>query len=244
MKNVLIVEDNDTTRKRLSKLVELVSVDANVFEFETTQGVYDFIFKHSIDLFLVDIVLDRNVRGDMSGIRLVEAIRTIPRYEFVPIIFISSLYDEAMYAYSQLHSYRYIEKPFDDEQVKSIIAGALRFPKVEREDRMLHFRMDGTFYTIKGSAVLYIENRNHKMYIHRDDGKEILVPYRPFSAMVEEIEGTCLIQCNRSVIVNSKYIEYIDWANDCLKLKNVKDAFRIGITFKRRIKEIMNDLQN
>ncbi len=242
MKNVLIVEDGETTRKRLCELVKAVSSEVNVYDFDSIKGVYDFIFNHTIDLFLVDIILYKDVKGDVSGLRLVDEIRKIPRYEFTPVVFITSVYDSAMYAYSNLHTYKYIEKPFDDETVKNVIAGALRFPKIEQADKMLYFRMEGTFYTIKCSEVLYIESLEHKIHVHKVDCKTLVAPYKAFDQIMLEAEGAGLVQCSRNVIINKSYVEYIDWANGCLKLKNVEAPMRIGITYKHRIKRMQDDL--
>ena len=58
----------------------------------------------------MDIILNISVPGDVVGIKFVENVRKIKKYEFTPSIFTTSLEDADLYAYAQLHYYRYFEK--------------------------------------------------------------------------------------------------------------------------------------
>ncbi|MBQ4282991.1 MAG: response regulator [Lachnospira sp.] len=242
MKNVLIVEDSDITRKRLCELVKDVSDNVEVYDFGTLNGVYDFIINHTVDLFLIDIILDNDLPGDTSGLRFAEEVRRLAQYEFTPIIFITSLYDDKLYAYSKLHSDDYIEKPFTDEYVKQAVSRGLRFPKQSRDDKVLHFRMDGTFYTVKSKDVLFIENRGKKICVRKTDNKEFVVPYTPMKSIMAEAEGTSLVQCDRGTIINALYMEAVDNANNCISLSGVKETFNMGRTYKQKIKRMLDDL--
>lgn len=242
MRNVLILEDNDVTRSVLYKLIEEVSGDVCIHEFSSMNGIYDFVLNHTVELFLIDIIIDKENTGDTSGLKFAEKIRKISQYEFTPIIFITSLYDPKLYAYSSIHSYEYIEKPFDNEKVKVTIRSALRFPKSTYADKTIHFRMDGTLFIVKCSEILYIESYRHKIYVYRSDGSKIIAPYKSFEQILLEAKDTMLEQCSRSVIINKAYLEYVDWANSCIKLKNMNETIRIGITFKQRLKVVVNDL--
>lgn len=141
-RRIMIIEDNETTREILASAVEDVCPDADIRKFADTKGAVETAINSRIDLFLVDIITNTNVPGDTSGIRFVEAVRRINEYEFTPVIFITSLEDPAMYAYAQLHSFSYIEKPFDIDCVKDAIAKALRMPQAHINDRQMFFRSD------------------------------------------------------------------------------------------------------
>lgn len=242
MKKVLILEDNDNSRKVLIDIIRSISDVVKVYDFSDLTGIYDLIFKIDIDLFVIDIIIIKDIVGDMSGMKFAEKVRSIPSYEYTPIVFITSLYDPKLYAYSQLHSYSYIEKPFNKENVKNIISDALRFPKCIQSDKKLYFRMDGLFYIVKCSEILYIESLRHKVYVHRIDNKEIVVPYRTCEQILSEAEGSPLERCNRGIIVNLNYIEFIDWANNDIKLKGVDNTIRIGLTYKKNLKRIYDVL--
>lgn len=240
MKKILLLEDNDTARETLHKMIESVPHNVHIFEFSDTDGIYDVLFNETINLFIVDIILDTTVTGDVSGLKFVEQLRKIPKYEFTPVIFVTSLYDPKLYAYSELHIYKYIEKPFDYERVKESITSALNFPETAKEEKMFYLRIEGLFYVIKCSEILYIENIKHKIHIHMVNDRELTSPYRSCEQMLEELGDSRFEQCNRGTIVNLTYIEYVDWVNGNIKVNGSDDKIHIGITYKKKLKEVLN----
>ena len=210
MKNVLILEDNEDTRNTLIDLIKNISDEINIYSFGGMSGIYDFIMTHTIDVFILDIIIYKDSEGDTAGLKFAEEIRSITRYEFAPIIFITSLYDPKLYAYNSLHSFEYIEKPFDKKHITDTVSKALRFPSNNVDDKSIHFRIDGAIFVVKCSELLYMENLRHKIHIYKLDGKCIIAPYKPFGKILIEAEGTGLHQISRSVIINIKYLEYAD----------------------------------
>lgn len=181
----MIIEDNETTREILASAVEDVCPDADIRKFADTKGAVETAINSRIDLFLVDIITNTNVPGDTSGIRFVEAVRRINEYEFTPVIFVTSLEDPAMYAYAQLHSFSYIEKPFDIDCVKDAIAKALRMPQAHINDRQMFFRSDGILFPVKCSEIIYIENIDHKAHFHKVTGEELIIPKKTCRQILE-----------------------------------------------------------
>lgn len=179
--------------------------------------------------------------GDTSGIRFVEAVRRINEYEFTPVIFITSLEDPAMYAYAQLHSFSYIEKPFDIDCVKDAIAKALRMPQAHINDRQMFFRSDGILFPVKCSEIIYIENIDHKAHFHKVTGEELIIPKKTCRQILEEADNDALIQCNRGVIINRNYIEHIDLTNRCIRMRGIDAGIVIGVTFVKKISGMIKD---
>lgn len=237
-KKVMIIEDNKSVLQMLSAIVRELDSEIDVFEFLSLEYAYDTALENTIDLFLVDIILKPEDRGDISGIRFVDKIRTVAKYEFTPIVFISSLEDPKFYAYSELHSLAYLEKPFKAEQVKKIVSKALRFPGTEQQDKRLLFRKDGILYSINRSEILYIENTKHKVYFHKVGGDIITIPYKTLKQILAEADDSELLQCSRSVIVNKEYIESIDFLNRYIKLKEIENPINIGTTHLKKLSRI------
>ena len=156
MKNVLIIEDNIESAQYLEKLVKQVSEDTHIFIAQNKSKAYEIAMENDITLMLVDIVLDRKVSNDISGIRFVEIIRKIDKYRFVPIIMITSLEDPKLYTYSELHVYGYVEKPYDSEYVKELVGEALKFPVIEEQKKKYYFRKDGIIYAVDLDEIMYI----------------------------------------------------------------------------------------
>ena len=105
MKKVLILEDNIETLLYLKKLLLTINSDIEVLTFSNMEGVYEVVLNSYIDLFIVDIIINPDSPGDTSGIRFAEKVRMITKYEFTPIIFITSLEDPTLYAFKTLHSF-------------------------------------------------------------------------------------------------------------------------------------------
>lgn len=239
MKKILILEDVKIHRTALEKILEDIS-DIQVLVAETMETAYKLSMENTINLFLVDIILDTQVRGDVSGLKFVEAIRKNLKYSFTPLIFITSLEDPKLYAYSELHCFGYIEKPFDPTTVKNLIKDALKFPYIEDGGKNLYFRNEGIMYAINSKDIVYIENSKRKLLIHTTKDK-FAVLYKTCKEILEELESKRFIQCNRCTIINKNYIETIDYANRFIKLKGVDEEVEIGVAMKKRV---MDELSN
>ena len=107
-KNILVIEDSEQYMDMIcSKLSNIT--DINVYKAKDSAQAYKYALEENISVFIVDIILDTNALGDVSGIKFVERIRTIPEYKFTPIIITSSLEDPKLHSYSYLHCYRYLK---------------------------------------------------------------------------------------------------------------------------------------
>ncbi|MDE6972192.1 MAG: response regulator, partial [Lachnospiraceae bacterium] len=74
-KSVLIIEDCPEQRNMLKQLVLEVDERAAVYTAADVATAYKILMERTIDVFLVDIILDTTTPIDTSGIRLVERIR-------------------------------------------------------------------------------------------------------------------------------------------------------------------------
>ncbi|MBR3645199.1 MAG: response regulator transcription factor [Lachnospiraceae bacterium] len=234
MKNVLIIEDNIESAQYLEKLVKQVSEDTHIFIAQNKSKAYEIAMENDITLMLVDIVLDRKVSNDISGIRFVEIIRKIDKYRFVPIIMITSLEDPKLYTYSELHVYGYVEKPYDSEYVKELVGEALKFPVIEEQKKKYYFRKDGIIYAVDLDEIMYIENKR-KTVVFYTTTDNVTVPYIPIAKIMLQLNANQFTQCNRNCIINKNYVEMVDTINRFIKLKKTKKMIEIGITMKKKI---------
>ncbi len=240
VKKVLILEDNIIALNRLVDIVKSVSENIEVLAFSSMDNIYNAIMEDTIDLFMVDVVID-DEPGDVSGIRFIDNVRNIPQYEFTPVIFTTSLEDPKMYAYSHLHSYMYIEKPYDPERIKKVVEQALRYNSPDVQDKVLYFRYDGVLYAVKCSDIVYAESVQRKMCFYRKDGKMISVPYKTCKQIIAEANYRKFVQCNRGTLLNWDYVEYVDIINNYIKMKSINETIEIGVTYKKRISEVIKN---
>lgn len=237
-KKVLILEDNDKTALLLKQLLEECGSPVKIYIEKDIEQAYALVMQNRIQLFVIDIILDISKAGDTSGIRFAEAVRSITKYKYTPMIFITSLQDPEIYAYRELHCYGYIEKPFAIEQVKKQLAEALECNISVENDCMLHFRKDGILYPIQCSEVIYAQSVNHTICFYLTNGTEFRISYKTCRQILEEAEYDDFLQCNRGMIVNRKYISNVDLSNGVFTLReNIK--VDIGIRYRKKFIEAL-----
>lgn len=240
MKTILILEDNKKILDTLVTAVREISEDVSVYPVQTLEMAYAIAFSKSIDLFLLDIILTTKYPGDISGFDFAQQVRKHEAYMFTPIIFITSLEDRKFYAYSEIHSYAYLEKPFSMLQLKELIKETLKFPGPKTCDKELYMRKDGILYQIKLKKVIYIECENHKLLIHMID-KFLEIPYYTIKKFLNEANAPYLFQCSRNTVVNRAYIDYVDIVNRYIRVKDLDILLDIGPGF---VKKILQDFSN
>ncbi|MCM1156852.1 MAG: LytTR family DNA-binding domain-containing protein [Roseburia sp.] len=240
MKTVLIVEDNARSMEMLIKIIKNLRADVEIRTASAQEEAAVLAMKYHIDLFMLDIILNSSNPGDVSGMRLAEQIRTFPKYKYTPVIFITALEDPELHAYSDLHCYYYVEKPYDVEKVSAVILEALEFPAVHNEPQNVFFRKDGILYKKEISEILYIENSRAGQTVCCTNGN-LKLPYKPSRKILEELSSDRFIQCSRYHIVNRDYIDRIDTVNRYIRLKGVKTQIEIGNSYKKRFLRDVTD---
>lgn len=236
MKSVLILDNDSVMRDTLEKIVREINRDIIIYKTGTLAEAYRIAVEHNISLFLLDIIIDVSKRGDVSGLTYAEKIRTLERYAFVPIIFVTTLTDPELYAYRRLHCYGYLQKPVLFEEVRQLIERALKFEQPEIEEGNIYFRKDGIIYAVDKKEIIYIKSHAGKVAIKtvRDD---LVVYYRNCRDFLSELDSGQFIQCNRGTIVNQKYIANIDVANRVIHLMDDYGEIEISVRMKKQLLE-------
>ena len=159
MRRILILEDDTEMRRHLCQIIEGLSKNVEVYCADNIKDAYSLAMEHSIHLFLVDIVLNHANPGDVSGLRFVKEIHGVRRYEYIPIIFITILQNPRLFSFMQLKCFDFIEKPFDEDNVRKNILKALDVPLAEEEDRIVFYRKDGIAFSMSPDEIYYIDIR-------------------------------------------------------------------------------------
>ena len=234
-KVVLIVEDDADQLEMLRQLVWRTNENTEIYTADNAMQAYKIFMEKTIDVLLADIILDTSRPGDVSGIHLVESFRKVPKYMFTPVIFVTSLEDPTMYAYTDLNCIGYIEKPFDPKQIMRLVERALNNTTMREKEVSLSFRKDGIWYPIRVEEIVYMESIKHIMHIHLKNGSVPEFPYVTCKQIMEESDVGPLVQCNRSTIVNKDYVESIDIQNKYIVFKDNLGRVDIGVTYKKKI---------
>lgn len=232
MKTILILEDNQSSLDMLVKIVEELDLETEVRCATNLEQAYIHLIKGSIDLFLIDIILDSHYAGDVSGIKFVEFIRQQKKYEYTPVIFVTSLDDPRLYSSRDFHCYSYIEKPYNVVQAGKTIREALLMPLQPERSGNIYFRDNGILYKKEKARIVYIENGRRGRIIHATDG-DVKLAYLPCKDILQELDSEHFIQCSRYTIVNKNYIEHIDVTNRYIKLRGYREPVEIGVMYKK-----------
>lgn len=237
MKKILILEDNETHMIALCNILSDIN-DIQIFKAYNVAEASYMLSLNIFDVFLIDIVLDAKMPGDVSGINFINNIRDNRRYQYAPVIFITALEDPKLTAYKELHCYNYIEKPFDSKEVLKTVEDALGFPVLVPKKEFVYFRKDGILYSVKIEEIVYISASRQGIEVHTI--KDCLrLSYRTISEILQELESSNFVQCHRSIIVNKNYIEHYDLTNRYIKLRGVDEIVEIGSIMKKQFKHML-----
>ena len=239
MKKVLVVEDNINSRNMITNVLSQIDPSLKIYETGSAEEAYYIAICQSIQLFIVDIILNKDVPGDVSGIVFADRLRKCKQYKHVPIVIITALEDPKLNAYSHLHCCSYLEKPIDIEGMKSVLKEALEIPVVKEKNEYVYFRKDGILYSVCMKDIIFItvEGRHNRIVCKEEI---IETGYISCKQLLELLDSDDFVQCNRSTIVNRQYIKTIDTTNRYITLKGTDIILEIGIIMKKGFLQKIN----
>lgn len=236
---ILILEDNKAHMAAMCKILQELGRDVELYCASDLKTAYQILAENTIQLFILDIILNTERPGDASGLKLAEALRDTSKYKHTPIIFTTSVEDPKLYSYSHLHCFRYIEKPYNTSMVSKAVLDALEVPAVPDDDRYVSFQKDHLLYSKQIKEIVYIVCSRKECVVHCVND-EVHLRYKPCKEVMSDIASDSFVQCSRSCIVNRTYIEQIDYTNRYIKLKNIDEAIEIGPKMKKEFKDKMD----
>ena len=235
-KQILIVEDNNKNMEKLCEALKDIK-DVYIHKAKNSEQAYRYALEYNIDLFIVDIILNTKVFADISGLKFIESIRSINDYKFTPIIVTTSLEDPKFHAYSNLHCFRYYEKPYDYAEFKKSVVEALEYTTPKKAKDFYYYKDDGVIYSIKTKNIVYFQTNNRITYIQCRNGKVMPTPYKSNKKILLELNSKKFLRCSNNTIVNAEYIEGIDKSNRYVMLVDGFGTLEIGPKLKKKFLE-------
>jgi len=234
-KVILLLESETNRRKRIMALIDDTLDHVTVFAAKTIAEAYRILVERTMDIFIVNAVLESNDATDTAGMRFISRIREIPKYTLAPVIIISSLVDSGMFAFEELNCLGYIHKSFSDEKMKELLRKASYFTTDRGLDGNLFFRKNRILYPVKVKDIVFMERKDGVTFIHMADRTVLDIPYVTYTQILAYAEGGCLLMCNRGVVVNINYVRAIDATNRFVILKNDWGRLDIGVTHRKKV---------
>lgn len=234
MKTILLLEHQAGCAHLIHHILEQIKTDVHIFYADCISDAYRYAMENMIDLFLLNVSVDKQNISDASGIGFAERLRGLAEYETAPIIFISSVADTKLYAYSHLHCYAYIEKPFDHTYLQQTIESALRLSVIRKEKQNYHYKLDGILYLEKIKDIVYAKCAQRQIVLCTTHGN-ISLNYKSIKQLAYELGVDRFLQCSRFALVNRDYIKAIDYVNRYVLLPKEYGKLELGETFRKAL---------
>lgn len=234
MTDILVLEDEQTAREALVKILENCSPDIRVRAAATLEEARRLLAENrTYGLFLLDVNLSGNDREDIGGILFAREVREQFRYSFTPIVMVTAIGAMEMQAYRELHCYQYMMKPYGKTQVEELLRKVLEHRKREQPP-VVTVKKDGINYQVQCSEIVYLEAVPRGLRIHMKS-QTWDVPYLTLKQMLLRLPEEMFLQCHRMYAVNRQEVEYFDTVNRIVKMKNCQDTVEIGVTYRAEI---------
>lgn len=238
MKKILILEEETDT---LISLESMIGDRAEIFALSDAQRAYKCAVRNYIDLFIVDVTFEEEGEELPPELAFVDKIRDTERYCSTPILFITDLQTSKLYSYEKLNCYKMIGKPVQEEQFIRVVDDSLRALRYNGNVNQVFFRRFGVVRGVLEEEIVYITAKNHKIFLHMSDGRELCLSYMTAQQIREKLKGDNFMQCKRDTIVNIDYILDIDPIRHKILLVKDYGELDIGITYIPHVEELYRE---
>ena len=236
MTHILIVEDDEKIQHFLEAALKELDASLQLSRSVSAANALAMAQTEQYDAFIVDIQL-----VDYKGTDLVKQLRAIPAYKYTPIVFETAIVTEELRAYRELKCYHYLIKPYTKKEVKQIMAEVLGYLKHSTTDnRTIRIEQKGFIFEYGLQDIIYIESFGKKMVIHLLTDKKIRqekISGYSLKSLLALVKDGPFVQCHKSYVVNTTYIEAIDKVDNLVKLRHCSHPLPIGLKYRKQVLE-------
>lgn len=233
MSKILIVEDTELIKKSIIKIIREIDDNIEIITTEYASKALEIAESSDIDIFLLDIGLK-----DYSGIKLGQELRNLNKYIITPIIFITSMVNEELEAFREVHSYAFITKPFKLEKVKKLLTPIIEnCTQNDKKESNLTIKQKEETLIIPINEIIYMESQLKRIYIYTIK-EEYEVKSYTLNKLMEELDDD-FIRVHRSYIINKNYITRIDRTDWVVHFKNTKESIPVSRKYQKEIMELL-----
>ena len=233
-KNVLILEDDKVQNLRIHNLVNVNHPELRIHSaYNYSEAVKLFKQFGTFAFFILDIDLGSN-QELKDGLDFARYIRSIPEYEFVPIIYISSVSDRLEEAFQTTHCYEFIKKPYNDKAVINAVDKMIMMP--EPAPAILNIKgVHDSRLLIVIKEIIYIESCGHDLLVHTTDN-EYLSKSESLKKILSMLPGH-FIQCHKSYIINTHKSILYNAMDNSISINGVNERIPVGRKYRDFFKQ-------
>ncbi|ACT33601.1 response regulator transcription factor [Clostridium botulinum] len=243
MYSILIVEDDEFQRASLKKMIQSLNKRFNIYEASNALDAFNLAKDIEINLFLVDIELEES-----SGLHLANKLRTVSKYKFTWIIFLTTHIEFLTEAFTKVHCYDFILKPYNKNKVITMVQDIMEhdikkdFIKLER--KKVTFEVANKIYVkVYVDEIIFIEVSINSVIVYTLK-RNYTLKRTTLKKLLSLIDEENIIQSHKSFAINLNYISKIEKLNSRLfkaYFRNCNDTALIGNKFKETILDKFNE---
>jgi DNA-binding LytR/AlgR family response regulator len=246
MYNILLLEDDKIQLKTLSKILNNIDENYNIYEASDIAAALKIAQKENIHLFFIDIHLHNE-----SGLKFASDIRRIEKYKLTWIIFVT-IYEKYMLpAFKQIHCYDYILKPYDAKNIEKttrllLTDGRTQVAVTEINEKFIVVDVKNIQVKIFINDIVFVEVFLRTSIIHTIHDT-YTINYLSLKKIYSMLNSLSIMQSHRSYLVNTKYISKIEKSSDktayIIHFNNISETALLGNNYKKdvlaRFKEVI-----
>ncbi len=197
----------------------------------------EYIRSHEVKAFLIDLLQQE----EEAGLSLAHYIREIQKYVMTPMIFLAMDGKCREQAYKEFRCYDYLNKAVSPSWLRDtlIIMCEKMDPDFFPQGIYVHLKSGSHRFEIKN--ILYVEILNKQLVLHTHYNVYHF-PYRPIRQFIDQARGE-LVQCHRSMAVNRKFVERIDYQERVIYLRDQKDRIQKVLLGPKYMQGIRNRIR-
>ncbi len=245
MTTVLILEDNELQLEALATILEQNLPSISILKASNYETARALALNHSVQFFLLDVELDTKKPDSLTGVDFGKYLRTLPEYEFVPILFITSIPDQIQTAVNQIHCQSYILKPYTPEELLEAVHFVFKIPNLPAPSVRLCDN-NGIYHKLSEKDILYIESSGKDMLFHMSSANlqtDYCISTSRYRLMdLGKMLSDSFFQCHKRYLVNLEHITSYDKTACCINIQ--KTLIPIGRKFKSDFENVyLNKIQ-
>ena len=228
MGKILLVEDNAAAVQKLTAYIGKLTDASEVVAFAEAGEALQYAKENRISLFILDIQL-----ADYKGTHLAQQLRALPEYKYTPILFETALAGEELTAYRDVKCYGFLIKPFGEAEFTAAFRDAMGLSEqIQPQSKTIRIEQKQFILEYAAADILCIEAFGKKLVLHtRHPGSGVkadTISGYTLSGMLALLDDPAFVQCHKSYLVNTAYLEKVDKAERKLFLKGYPQAIPVG----------------
>lgn len=229
MLSVIVCEDNEEQRKRITNFIEdsimIENLDMEIaLSAEDPAEIIEYLKNNEVSgLYFLDV----DLQSDMNGIKLAEAIREYDPRGFIVFVtthaemsYLTFIYKVEAMDYIIKDNYETIK-----ERIHQCILNAHKkySSKATELQKNLTIKVEDKIISIEYNKILFFETSNiiHKVILHAVDRK---IEFYSKMKEIEEKLDSRFYRCHRSFLVNKDNIKEIDKNNRVIYMVNGQEC--------------------